>query len=271
MTVEELRSWVRRRMQQEREFVLSPSYFLSLARRFPRVSRVEIQPRRGRRDNEMTRFRFDAVLRVETGSVPVSESRFFDPPAEEWELGAVRSLLVSGNEERVGFARIRNSRVDRDIRLLAQLANAEPQQRFSELCRELDQCEPRGIHPEEIVRLATETGYDVALSWAGCYCDGSYDAMFLRRRVSDDRVFPSVNWPQPTQADFVYYSNAPGQSEIRDNLVDELVSHCRTRVPEESVPARVHLVDSFPCGTDGRVDCEALLSAAAVAVGHGPS
>jgi microcystin synthetase protein McyA len=258
VSVAELRSRVHRHIRQEQQLLLSPSYYLSFAQRFPKVSRVEIHPRRGNRDNEMTRFRFDAVLWVGPASAPTTGIRFLDPPGGGWKLDQVRLHLAEGTADGVGFARIPNSRVEADVRLLARLANADPRQKLSELREELDQRESRGIHPEAIVRLADETGCKVAMSWAGCYRDGSYDAAFIRRRA---RSFPLLNWPKPTPADFAYYSNTPGQFEMREKLVDELVSHCRVRLGDKSVPASVHLVDSLPRGANGNVDCEGLLSA----------
>jgi len=263
--VDELRSRVHRHIRQEQQLLLSPSYFLSLTRRFPKVSRVEIHPRQGNHDNEMTRFRFDAVLWVGPASAPTTGIQFSDPPLEGWNLGNMRSRLAAGKADGVGFARVQNSRVEADIRLLDRLAHADPGQRLSELREELAQREPRGIHPEAIVRLAEETGYKVAISWAGCYRDGSYDAAFLRRRTAGDRSLPPLNWPQPTAADFAYYSNTPGQYEMREKLADELVSHCRAKLGSKSVPASVHLVDSLPHGAKGSVDCEALLSATEMA------
>jgi len=260
VSVEELRRRIHKRIQQEQQLVLAPTYFLSLQQRFPKISRVEIYPRRGNRDNEMTHFRFDAILWVGTGSGPATEIPFLDPPAGGWKLDKLRPLLAVGKLESVGFARIRNSRVEGDMRLLARLASADPEQLFSELRKELDQ-PAQGVHPEEIVRLAAETGYKAAISWANCYPDGSYDAAFIRQGSPGDCAFAAVKWPQPTPTDCVYYSNAPGQTEIRQKFVGELLSHCRARLQDKIVPTSLHLVDSFPRGSGGSIDCNALLSA----------
>jgi len=261
VSVQELRNRIDRRIQQEQQLVLSPSYFLLLKQRFPEISRIEIHPRRGTRDNEMTRFRFDAILWVKTESPPPAGIPFFDPPGEGWSLNDMRSRLAEQKSDAVGFARIRNPRVDGDLRLLVRLASADPQQLLAAMREELARSEARGIHPEEIVRLAAETGYNVAISWTACYPDGSYDAAFIRQDSPKSSAFPSVNWPQPTSAAFVYCTNAPGQAEIRQRLVDELLSHCRTRLQGKPVPASLRLVDALPRGADGRVDCQALLSA----------
>jgi acyl-CoA synthetase (AMP-forming)/AMP-acid ligase II len=147
------------------------------------------------------------------------------------------------------------------VRLLALLANADPAQTLAELRKHLDETQTRGIHPEEIARLAAETGYKVAISWASCYSDGSYDAAFVRQRSTDDKGFPAIQWRLPSPVDFVYFTNAPGQAKILEKLADELLAHCRLRLPGELVPESLYVVDSFPRRSDGTVDCDALLSA----------
>lgn len=257
-SVSELRARVQKRILQEQQLVLSPSYFLSLQQRLPKIARVEIYPRRGNRDNEMTRFRFDAILWVGAQTRAAAEIPFLHPPANGWTLNEIRSQLFARKSETAGFARIPNLRVTKDIRLLARLANADPEQKLSELRHELDQAEVQGIHPEEITRLAAETGYEVVMSWAGCYSDGSYDAAFVRKSSPEDCAFPAVKWPEPMPAAFVYRTNAPGQVEIREKLVQDLLSHCRARLQSKSVPARIHVVDSIPRAIDGTVDGVAL-------------
>jgi ubiquinone/menaquinone biosynthesis C-methylase UbiE len=261
LSVSELHSRVHKRLQQEQELVLSPAYFLSLQHRLPKVVRVEIYPRRGNRDNELTRFRFDAILWIGPQTAAASPIPFLDLPANRWGVNEIKSLLATRKEEALGFMRIPNSRVERDMRLMTRLANADPKQTFGELRQEADQAEVQGIHPEEIVRVAADTGYQVAISWAGCHSDGGYDAAFIRQSSPEHCVFPAVKWPQPMPAAFVYCTNAPGQAEIRQKLADELLSHCRARLQGKSVPASLHLVDSFPRTSDGSVDCDALLSA----------
>jgi SAM-dependent methyltransferase len=258
--VGELRDRIERRLQQEQQLVVSPSYFLSLPHRFSAIAQVEIHPRRGSHDNEMTLFRFDAILRVGNVSTPRLEISFLDPPSAGWLVNEMRSLLTAGKTNAVGFAGVSNSRVEKDVRLLALLEGADPQQTLGDLQDDHDE-QARGVHPEEIMRLAAETGYKVAISWASCHSDGSYDAAFVRQCSSDGNVFPAIQWPQPSPANFVYFTNAPGQAKIWEKLVDELLSHCRVRLPDELVPGRLFVVDSFPRLSDGSVDFDALVAA----------
>jgi len=67
VSIGELGDRIERRIQHDRELVTSPAYFPALQRRLPKASRVEIQLRRGRADNEMTRYRYNAILHVGQG------------------------------------------------------------------------------------------------------------------------------------------------------------------------------------------------------------
>jgi ubiquinone/menaquinone biosynthesis C-methylase UbiE len=259
-SVAELRERIARRLRNEPELVPSPSYFLALQQRFPKVAHVEIHPRRGNCDNEMTRFRFDAILRIGQESSSPLEISFLDRPAQGWSAENIRSRLSEAKAGATGFAHVGNSRVEKDMRLLAQLADADPQQSLGELQKQIDQGEAAGVHPEEIFRLAAESGYKASISWAGCYSDGSYDAAFVRSGGSMDSAFPAIQWPKPNGAAYVYQSNAPGQNEIREKLVMELLAHCRAKWPDHSA-AIVHLVDSLPRNENESVHFEALLRA----------
>jgi len=263
----ELRQKITRRIQQEQELVVSPSYFVSLAARYPKVSHVGIYLRRGARDNEMTRFRFDAILAIGNAPELVREISFRERPPAGWTLPEIRSVLTSSGAETAGFAHIGNRRVERDVKLLTQLENAPPEQTLAELSREIDRDKAQAIHPEEMVGLATDMGLEVGWSWASCYPDGGYDAAFIRQ-VGEGNAFPKIKWPGPAPVNFVYYTNAPGEAAIREKLASELLTHCRSKLPVELTPSSCYLVDSLPPSGGGGVDCEALLAAAS---GLGPT
>jgi microcystin synthetase protein McyA len=55
MSLGELRDRVSHRIRFEGQLVISPEFFLALQDRFPKIKRVEVHPRLGRFDNEMTR------------------------------------------------------------------------------------------------------------------------------------------------------------------------------------------------------------------------
>jgi hypothetical protein len=60
----ELAGQVKRRVAEEEELVIDPAFFFGLRKRLPRISRVDVQLKRGCHGNEMLRFRYDVVLYV---------------------------------------------------------------------------------------------------------------------------------------------------------------------------------------------------------------
>ncbi len=60
----ELRSRVRRKIADEEELLLAPSLFPALVGHLPGVHRAVVLPKEGRYRNELTRFRYDAILSV---------------------------------------------------------------------------------------------------------------------------------------------------------------------------------------------------------------
>ncbi len=61
---QELALRVQKGIRQEGELLLDPAFFNAICQRWTRVTHVEIQIKRGRAQNELTRFRYDVVLHV---------------------------------------------------------------------------------------------------------------------------------------------------------------------------------------------------------------
>ena len=78
-TVKGVMDRIRRRIPLEPWFFVSPAYFLWLASKQKKLSRIEIEPRPGYTDNEMTRYRYNAILHVGEPSEPRN-----DVPFENW-------------------------------------------------------------------------------------------------------------------------------------------------------------------------------------------
>ena len=261
VSVRELRDRIERRIQHDRELVISPTYFLSLKHRLPKISRVEIQLRRGRADNEMTRYRYNAILYVGQGTEAVNNVAFEDWNERELTLDEVRSELQQDPNEPIGFTCIRNARIEKDLAALATLTDADATSTALELRRESEHV-IRGIHPQDFFNLgADDSGFRVFLSWAACRPDGSYDAVLVPTRAVDGKPSPAINWPEPQPSQFVHFANAPGQNKFRSELVERLLVHCKENLPEEMIPRDIVLVDTVVRTPEGNVDPGALLAA----------
>ncbi len=242
----DLRDRIHRRIERDQELVLSPAYFLSLRNWFPKLSRVDIHPVRGRADNEMTRFRYQAILHVDHGAQAPSDEKFLNWSDSKWNLDEIRSLLPQHQNHRIGIKCIANARIQKDLKALAILSDTDKAPTAGELRRELEQTVSEGIHPQSLFDLETEgLGFKVFLSFAACRHDGSYDACFIPDSEQQNRTLPAINWPQPTASEFVRFANAPGQFKMRTELISQLIEHCHQNLTQESVPREIILVDTL--------------------------
>jgi ubiquinone/menaquinone biosynthesis C-methylase UbiE len=258
----ELRDRIRRRVEREPELVISPAYFLALRRSIPKISRVDIRPLRGRADNEMTRFRYEAILHVGHEDAAEFDDDFPDWAERRWSLDDIRSFLRQHPNERVGIKGIPNVRLGKDLAAMAFLNSGDAAYTAGELRRHAEQSAERGIHPQSFFDLETEDlGFAVFLSWAACRRDGSYDVFLIPRESLRGVALPAIHWPKPDASEFVRLANAPGQLRFRNELVKQLLAHCSQNLPNEMVPAGIVLVDMLPRTADGEVAARELLNA----------
>ena len=64
LTKEQLKQRIEKATIQEGQMAIDPDFFLALQEYLPQISHVQIQIRRGRYHNEMSKFRYDAILHV---------------------------------------------------------------------------------------------------------------------------------------------------------------------------------------------------------------
>ena len=250
MELAELRERVRRRLRHMPELVLSPAYFLALQQRMPRVSGVEISLRGGREDNEMTRYRYNAVLHVGEDGEPGEEIPFREWTRAEGSVDGMHELLRRESGA-FGLRGIPNARIAEDVLAARLLWQGEASRTAESLRREIREAECEGIHPEDVLDLGgAGSDFAVQLSWAASRADGSYDALFVPKGVAEHRSGRAVRWPQPEARDFVRVANAPGQAKVRAELIEQLLAHCRTSLPGSRVPDAILLVDAIPAGGD---------------------
>ena len=240
----QLRQRIQRRIKAEPQLVLSPQYFLSLKHQLPRVSWVEIRPRRDRSDNEMSRYRYHAVLHVGHESRATSNIEFVDWTEHQFTLDDIREWLQQQQGECIGMKAIGNARLEGDLAMLARLTSADAEDTAGELRCAKEQAVRRGVHPRDLVDLGMSMGFQVILSLAACRADGSYDAVFVPQFLDAPSCLP-IEWPQAEASEFIRLGNAPGQERFRNELLDQLLTHCRQNLPHAMVPDDITVVDGL--------------------------
>ncbi len=259
MLLKDLRESVQRRTSQERELMIAPLFFAALQRRSSKISRVEINLKRGQHANEMNGFRYDAILHVGPDRERAVEPPWLDAEERNLTLGTIREHL-NENPVVLGIIRVPNARIAKDVEALNRFSSADDGITVEKFKEEIGYAQTGGIDPRAFWALGDELGYQVDISWASSRSNGSYDVLFRRLAAGAPPHTDPVAWPHPETLaeDLGQYANRPGQIALRQTMVSELNAHCERRLAGHMVRASIVIVDALPITTDAERDFQTL-------------
>ncbi|WMX48569.1 hypothetical protein RGF97_32445 [Streptomyces roseicoloratus] len=160
-TVEEIRSAVARRLQEERELCLSPAFFQQLATDLDGIAEVRLELKRGLADNELSLFRYDVTLLVGDRATPATPASRLSWDTLDDGLDGLRKRLTAGTGGLAvtGIPNRRLLRTAAAVRALEETDGTATAWDLERLLWDLD--EEAGIHPEEMFDLAAAHGRPV--------------------------------------------------------------------------------------------------------------
>lgn len=168
----ELRSLVERRVAVEPELTLNPQDLLELTASWARPVVLEHQVKRGRKRNELTRFRWDAVLKLE--ATPTEE------PSEtiEWSPGltsaGIRARLAASPGASIALVGLPNARLTEPLTTLRWLAEPpEGCETAGDLLAALRRSRSVAVEPEDLWgALSASDPRRMVVSWLSDGGDG---------------------------------------------------------------------------------------------------
>jgi pristinamycin I synthase-3/4 len=247
LTARDLRRRIERSVAQEPELCVHPDYFRALPARIPGVASVELLPKPGRLQNEMTRFRYDVVIRLGAPSPAAAV------PRVEWN--GSRWPECVGRALPCGWIGVPNARVRESLACLEWLARAGENETAADLQATLERLGTDGVDPQGVWDFAVmnECRAFVCLSRDGE--PGSLEIQLapLGERESIEPFLPPDN-PRP----LAELSNHPLLEKFARDFVPEFRSFLKSRLPSHMVPADFVVLDRLPLNPAGKVDRQKL-------------
>ncbi|QYS97871.1 hypothetical protein H0G86_005076 [Trichoderma simmonsii] len=266
---------LRRAMEEiertERELLIDPAFFTALTSVYPnQIRHVEILPKRVRGINELSCYRYSAVLHLRSRQseqqkiYEIRSNSWIDFVREKLDGKSLFQLLRSAPKTTtiaVGNIPYKYTFFERLLVDSLEFNAAEPINggAWASAVRTSAQ-ECPSLSAIDLVDVAQSAGWRVEISWAQQSSrNGALDAVFHNYVLSESngRVlfnFPTDHGDRPLHS----LSNHPLRQQLKQKVQGQLLAKMKSRVPYYMVPQTIKVLDALPLGLDGHIDRQAL-------------
>ncbi|GJC96129.1 non-ribosomal peptide synthetase [Colletotrichum higginsianum] len=267
--------------ENEEELLVDPAFFTALLDKLPEhVWHVEILPKRMKATNELSRYRYSAVIHVRGEEEPtqivheVEPESWIDFQASSMDRNRLLSLLKSSSTSTsnnninktttttttVAIGNVPYSKTMFERLLVGSLDEDDESQHsvdgpawVSKVAAAAD--EITALSALDLAQIAEEAGFRVELSWARQRSqNGGIDAVFHRfRSDNDSRVlvrFPTEHQGRPANL----LTNRPLQRLQSRKVEAQIREQLQTLLPPYMIPAQIIALDQMPVNANGKVD-----------------
>ncbi|MFJ7996518.1 amino acid adenylation domain-containing protein [Streptomyces sp. NPDC096310] len=281
---EAVRREIHERVTVETELLLDPGFFDVLARDLPGIRSTDVRVKRGHCHNELTRYRFDAVLGT---APPAADLR--EAPRAAWgeDIADAEDLARHLKEHRPARLRVTGVPDARTAGERAATAALDGDAGVAAALAALASPPAAGAggagDPEELCALAERMGYRALATWSGARDagvrdagagdsdapgadgspdgsgDGALDVVLLDpRHLPPGRLTSVFVTPEDDPRALSDCANTPTAFDRTVDPALVLRRYLRERLPDYMVPATITTLGAMPLTTNGKVDRKAL-------------
>ena len=253
----QLKRRVSRAIAQETELTIDPTFFYALPALAPWITAVDVQLKRGDAQNELTRYRYDAVLHA--------HEEHPDPGTDKaiaWHTSAgfspeIQTALHAKRWPALRLTGIPNSRLSTDEAARNLIYTSDERTATISLRRQLEGLQVSAVDPVSLWKLGESQGYNVCINWDSQKSADHFEACFLDRALSAQTPF-SATLPPDEVRPWNEYTNNPLENRIAQQIIPSLREYLQHKLPDNMIPPVWTILKQLPRGPNGEVDRRAL-------------
>ncbi|KAE8420395.1 hypothetical protein BDV36DRAFT_293283 [Aspergillus pseudocaelatus] len=272
-TRDQIRKCIEESKAAETELLVDPGFFTSLTSQFPdRVDHVEILPKLMSAKNELSCYRFSAVIHLKHATVAprithqVEKSNWIDYTARSLNSRSLLEHLRSSRDNTIiAVENIPNRRTILERYIVDALREKVPSRSLDtsshwQVCHRNRAAQSVALLPGDLVAIANQAGFQVDISWARQSSQrGAFDAIFHRLGSNCGQQRVLFNFPVDHQCRDVHsFTNHPVQGQQDQQCIYELKESLRAHLPAYMIPRTITILDQLPLTDRGKVDRQTL-------------
>ncbi|KAJ8112404.1 hypothetical protein OPT61_g5221 [Boeremia exigua] len=253
----------------ERELLVDPAFFTALPSRLPDlVDHVEILPKNMKATNELSSYRYAAVIHVKRRHGQKQEQAIQSVGHDEWidftarkldRLSLLKHLQSHSSSSTIAVSNITNSKTAFSRCLVDSLDGTMAE--TSDLPNWLPSVHQRAkdcpfLSATDLHELTEDVGCRVKISWSRQHSQrGGFDAIFRRYQPcrGENRVlfrFPTDHAERPLHS----LGSTPLRQQVLQRTQEQLQNILEAQLPAYMVPQTITFLDSMPTNQSGKVD-----------------
>ncbi|OAA42031.1 bsls-like protein [Beauveria brongniartii RCEF 3172] len=268
-TKDEVRKKMAEMEEREEEFLVEPAFFTTLGNRFPRVRHVEIIPKNMQATNELSAYRYAAVVHLHGSDEltrpvhPIKMDDWVDFQASHMHKDALREYLrLAGNTKTVAVSNIPYGKTIFERQVVESLDDTSEDAPHATLdgaawisAVRSDAKDSSSLSVPDLVLLAKETGFRVEVSAARQWSQsGALDAVF-HRYPAEPAVRTLFQFPTDNNVRMsAPLTNQPLQRLQKRRVAVQVREWLQDRIPSYMIPSHIVALDQLPLNTSGKVD-----------------